>query len=176
MFYCRIINRKGGKILNEPVIEKRKVTLDGFSFVGRAARTTNEAEMTEEGMIPKVNEYFFENQLLEKISHRKNNNIIALYTNYESDEKGSYEYAVGCEVGEDNILSDEMKRFTIPEQKYIVFTTKKGPLNEVILEAWQFIWNWSKDNKRAFTADFELYDEKSIDPQNGQADIYISVK
>lgn len=151
------------------------VTLNEFSFGGIAARTTNEAEMAGEGIISKINHYFFEQHLLEKADHKINNTIIALYTNYESDEKGSYEYALGYEVMKNAILHDEMKKFTIPKQNYIVFTTRRGPLKEVILETWQFIWEWSKNNKRAFGSDFELYDERSIDPQNGQADIYISV-
>ncbi|MGG3887572.1 GyrI-like domain-containing protein [Metabacillus fastidiosus] len=164
------------KILIDNVMEKGKITLNSFNFVGKSERTTNAAEMMGKGVIPEINKYFFEQQLLEKISNRKNTNIIALYTDYESDEKGSYEYALGVEITDNESVPGEMKKFVIPEQTYVIFTTRKGPLREVVLETWQFIWEWSKNNQRAFVSDFELYDERSIDPENGQADIYISVK
>ena len=37
---------------------------------------------------------------------------------------------------------------------------ERNEVAEVVCEAWEYIWKWSKENKRAFTTDFELYDEK----------------
>ncbi len=59
-----------------------------------------------------------------------------------------------------------MTTLTIPAATYAVFTTRKGPVAEVVCEAWKYIWKWSKENKRAFTTDFELYAEKSIEPKS----------
>ncbi|MGV2537844.1 GyrI-like domain-containing protein, partial [Bacillus thuringiensis] len=56
-----------------------------------------------------------------------------------------------------------------------VFTTRKVPVAEVVREAWEYIWQWSKENKRAFTIDFELYDERALDPNHAQLDIYIAL-
>ncbi len=58
-------------------------------------------------------------------------------------------------------VPENMTTLTIPAATYAVFTTRKGPVAEVVCEAWEYIWKWSKENKRAFTIDFELYDEKS---------------
>ncbi|WP_268234762.1 GyrI-like domain-containing protein [Fictibacillus barbaricus] len=58
----------------------------------------------------------------------------------------------------------------------MVFTTRKGPIPEVVIEAWQEIWDWSEDRERAYKTDFEVYGENAKDPQNSQVDIYISVK
>ncbi|MBL3200069.1 AraC family transcriptional regulator, partial [Klebsiella pneumoniae] len=44
-----------------------------------------------------------------------------------------------------------------------------------VCEAWEYIWQWSKENKRAFTTDFELYDERALDPNHAQLDIYIAL-
>ena len=67
-----------------------------------------------------------------------------------------------------------MTTLTIPAATYAVFT-RKGPVAEVVCEAWEYIWQWSKENKRAFTTDFELYDERALDPNHAQLDIYIAL-
>jgi predicted transcriptional regulator YdeE len=54
-----------------------------------------------------------------------------------------------------------MKKYEVPEAKYIVFTTRKGPVQEVVIEAWQEIWEWSKTHDRAFLTDFEVCDERT---------------
>jgi predicted transcriptional regulator YdeE len=148
----------------------------GFSFLGISARTSNQAEMNGEGVIPSQWENFYKNQVLHSIPNKKNSAIIALYTNYESDETGTYTFALGAEVTESQIIPNGMDKIEIPSCNYIVFTTRKGPVQEVVIETWQEIWKWSRNNERAFISDFEVYDERATDPKNSQVDIYISVK
>ncbi|WP_249435955.1 GyrI-like domain-containing protein [Paenibacillus sp. Marseille-Q4541] len=147
-----------------------------FRFVGTPARTNNQLELKGEGVIPSLWSNFYENQILELIPGKKNSSVLALYTQYESDETGTYTIALGTEITEDSGAPSELGEFIIPESNYIVFTTRKGPVHEVVVEAWQEIWEWSKHNERAFQSDFELYDARAIDMTNGQVDIYISVK
>lgn len=66
----------------------------------------------------------------------------------------------------------------IPAATYAVFTTAKGPISEVVPEAWAYIWEWFKNSemKRAYTGDFERYDARSMDPANAEVDLYISIK
>ena len=50
---------------------------------------------------------------------------------------------------------------------------------EVVIQAWQKIWSISHDNlegDRAYQADFEVYDERAIDPEKTSLDIYIGIK
>ncbi|MFB9328161.1 GyrI-like domain-containing protein [Paenibacillus aurantiacus] len=148
----------------------------GFTFVGTSARTTNAAEMSGQGVIGAKWESFFRDQVLQQIEHRKDDTILALYTDYESDESGAYTYALGAKAEIEKQAAAPWQTFVIPEQKYVVFTTRTGPIPEVVVEAWQAIWAWSKDNERAFTADFEVYDHRAADPKNSQVDIYIAVK
>lgn len=154
----------------------RNEMMEGFSFIGLATRTDNASEMKGEGVIPSINERFFRERLGESITGRKDSAVFALYTDYESDELGSYEYAVGVKTDGKSDVPDGMKRIEVPAQEYAVFTTRRGPLHEVVVEAWQSIWKWSKNNQRAFGVDFERYDERSLNPADAQADIYISVK
>ena len=66
----------------------------------------------------------------------------------------------------------------IPAGRYAVITTQKGPFPKVIPEAWLEIFKLEEERKlnRSYRADFELYDERALDPQNGQVDIYIGLK
>lgn len=98
-----------------------------------------------------------------------------MYSDYESDETGTYKYTIGMPVSSLETTPENMTSLTIPASTYAVFTTRKGPVSEVVYETWQDIWNWSKENKRAFTTDFELYDERAIDPNDAQVDIYIAL-
>jgi predicted transcriptional regulator YdeE len=157
--------------LNANIITKLK----GFKFIRKVADTTNAREMSGEGVIPNLWRNFYNNQLFEKIPLKKNSSIIAVYTNYESNETGTYTYGLGAEVLKNAIAPEGMEEIEIDDLKYIVFTTRKGPVQTILIEAWQSIWEWSKSNKRAFILDFELYDERAVDPNNSQVDIYISI-
>jgi predicted transcriptional regulator YdeE len=51
---------------------------------------------------------------------------------------------------------------------------KGNILQGVVFDEWTKIWN--SDLERAFTADFEVYGEKSLNPENAEVDIFIAVK
>ncbi|MGD8191757.1 GyrI-like domain-containing protein [Brevibacillus ginsengisoli] len=159
------------------MITERKVTIDrSIQVIALAAQTTNEAEMKGEGVIPALWEKLHREQCLERIPNKINGKMFALYTQYLADETGPYTYAIGSEVAGESSVPEGLTCFTIPAGDYVVFTTRRGPVQQVVVEAWQYIWEWSRTNPRAFEVDFELYDDCSEDPANAQVDIYISVK
>ncbi|EEM09021.1 GyrI-like domain-containing protein [Bacillus pseudomycoides] len=158
--------------MSQPKIIKKKA----FQAIGISATTKNEIEMSTEGKIPKLWTDYCQGQITDQIPNkRKQSETLALYSNYESDETGAYTYTIGMPVSSLDTIPENMTSLTIPAQTYAVFTTRKGPVSEVIVETWQDIWKWSKENKRAFTTDFELYDERAMDPNNVQVDIYIAL-
>jgi predicted transcriptional regulator YdeE len=59
-------------------------------------------------------------------------------------------------------------------------TSAKGPVAQVVPQAWQQVYSL-EDNKqlggaRAYKADFEVYDQRSQNPQDSQVDLYIGLK
>ncbi|OMC97472.1 hypothetical protein BJP46_26200 [Paenibacillus odorifer] len=75
----------------------------------------------------------------------------------------------------------EESQFTyavVPESKYMVFTTKKGPVFEVVAQAWGEIWAYFKQSReaRTYTGDFEIYDSRNFDPADTQVEIYIAIE
>lgn len=157
-------------VISNPVKHKE------FSVIGSFAETTNAAEMKGEGVIGQLWERFYHDEIRHTIPNKMNTSILALYTNYESDETGKYSFGIGAEVEQNTTVPEGLEKVVVPEANYIIFTTRKGPVHEVVVEAWKEIWEWSKTNERAFLTDFELYDERATDPENSQIDIYISVK
>ena len=57
----------------------------------------------------------------------------------------------------------------------MVFTTERGPVQKVVVEAWIKIWQMT-EHERSFVADYEVYDERVADPENTIVDIYVGVK
>ncbi|WP_242223942.1 GyrI-like domain-containing protein [Bacillus cereus group sp. BfR-BA-01380] len=156
----------------QPTIVKK----EAFHAIGISITTNNEVEMSGDGKIPHLWNQFFQEQITNQIPNKATQTeTLALYSNYESDETGRYTFTIGIPVSTVIDTPENMTSFTIPAATYAVFTTRRGPLSEIIAETWQVIWNWSKENKRAFTTDFELYDERAFDPNDAQVDIYIAL-
>ncbi|MGG3571579.1 zinc ribbon domain-containing protein [Bacillus gobiensis] len=135
-------------------------------FNGISTETSNEKEIDGKGEIPLLWDRFFAGQSPKE-------DIIALYTNYTSDESGGYTFAIGSftEKMEGSSFSS-----LLPESTYAVFTSRKGNVKEVVPELWNTIWNWKDKHRRTFTGDFEVYDAGSINPDEAQVKIYIAVK
>ncbi len=101
-----------------------------------------------------------------------------MYSEYASDHNGEYTFMVGAPVRAEAAVPAGMVLKQIPASKYAVITTEKGPFPEVIPGAWLKIFELEDEGKlnRTYRTDFELYDERALDPQNAQVDIYIGLK
>lgn len=95
---------------------------------------------------------------------------VAIYSNYESDETGAYDYSLGCEVGKFAKFAD-FKEIRIPAQKYAKFVVS-GDVSKAVPGFWQDLWRM--DLPRNFGYDFEEY--QSSDLRNSLVFVYISVK
>lgn len=158
----------------------RKVHQDAFYVIGIEARTTNAKEASSDGIIPKQWQKFFQDQVLEKIPNKADQNIYAIYTDYASDRNGEYSYVIGAKVSDKSNVPAGMVLKSIPEGNYAMVTTETGPVANVIVAAWQQIWSLEDKaalgGKRAYRADFEVYDQRAANPQNSQVDIYVGLQ
>lgn len=156
------------------IIERGEMTLAGIS-----ARTSNMREYTPEAVIPQMWERFWKEGLLARIPNAAEPGVIyGCYHDYENGASGEYSMLIGTSVITDAALPEGFKAVTVPAAKYAVFTTARGPLAQVVTEAWAAIWKWSSASEmtRTFTGDFERYDERSANPEDAQVDIYIAVQ
>jgi predicted transcriptional regulator YdeE len=156
-------------------------SLAEIKLVGMMARTSNALEMNPDtAKIGFTMQKFFSSGMQAHISGRKNpGRIFAVYTHYESDEHGPYTYFLGEEVSDFDNVREGFETLTVPAQSYIKFTSEPGPMPAVCIHMWKKIWTMTAaelGGKRAYGADFEIYDERSQDPQNAVLDIYIGIR
>lgn len=87
----------------------------------------------------------------------------AIYSNYDSDYKGDYEFSVGVE----NYFTDS-KEVIIPSLNYMIFSCHQSE----IVSKWKEIWDL--EEKQKLNRDYKFDFEKHY--PNGNLDIYIGVK
>ena len=162
---------------------KKTITpLPEIKLVGITTRTNNthlfERDPATNKIAATVQKYFH-NGLAEKIVARKKpGTTFCVYTNYESDFTGDYTYFIGEEVTSFKDVGEGFETMTIPVQNYAKFTNKPGAMPAVCIDMWQNIWKMKATDfggERAYIADFELYDERSVDHNNVTLDIYIGI-
>jgi predicted transcriptional regulator YdeE len=146
----------------------------GFSVIGIAVRTSNTREMTSQGMIPSQWNRFMSENLLAAIPARTDSAIIAVYTDYVGDADCTYTFLIGARVEPGVTAPSNMVRKDVPAGRYVIFPSERGPVERVVVEAWQRVW--SSDVKRALKADYEVYDERAADLRNAQVDLHVGVE
>jgi predicted transcriptional regulator YdeE len=190
---CSFCLAHAGTFAADPVLadDQRQTTNDGhkensithadipaFTVIGIEGRTTNAKEATADGIIPKQWQKFFQEGILAKIPNRTGSNIYALYTDYASDRNGEYSFVIGAMVKDGTAAPAGMIAKHVSAGRFAVITTDKGPLPNVVPAAWQAIWKMEDDGrlKRSYQTDFEIYGQRSQDPQNAQVDTYVGLK
>ena len=158
-----------GRIVQEP----------GFTLVGISVRTSNAIEMSGRGVIGKQWDRFLKDGLLEKIRHRAGSDIVAAYTDYESDHSGAYTFIIGAKVNSAEIVPQGMVIKEVPPGKYAVFTSARGPAAKVVPKSWQQINSLPKSapgGDRTYQSDFEVYGASAADPEHAQVEIYVGIR
>lgn len=158
----------------------RVVQVKEFSVVGIEVRTNNANEMTSTGAIPKQWSRFFAEGILSKIPNKVDPTIYALYTDYASDRNGNYTFLIGAKVSAVSEIPAGMVNKKVPAARYAIITSATGPVQSVVPQAWQQIWGLEDKSQlggvRSYKADFEVYDQRSRNPQSSQVDVYIGIR
>ena len=110
-----------------------------------------------------------------KIPNAISEEIIAIYTDYESDYQGSYIAIIGKKVSSLGDIPKGMIGREFPVEKFQKFTAK-GEMPTAVLQTWQAIWKQDMTLHRAYHYDFEVYGEKSQNGDQSEVDIFVSLK
>lgn len=151
-----------------------KIKLERFHLIGIAVRTTNENNKAATD-IALLWQKFWQEDVLTRIPNRTDNNsIYSLYTNYESDHTSPYTTIIGCKVESLDSIPEGMVGQSFDGGNYIK-TVVRGDLNKgLIVSQWSEIW--SMDLNRTFTADFEEFGEKALNPSDAEINFFVAVK
>lgn len=138
-------------------------------FIGIEVKTNNQECVPH---MQKLWERFYTEGLMEKIPHKVNNTLYAVYTDYEGDFTKPYTYILSCEVSTLKDIPEGFVGKEVPAASYAVYTTQ-GHYPQGLVAAWQAIWQCPF--KRAYTTDFEVY-RPDFNPQtNPEVKIYIAI-
>jgi len=147
-------------------------SIEPFFIIGISVRTSNENGQAGTD-IPALWNKFLGNDLGSQIPGKISNSLYCIYTEYELDHTRPYTTVLGCRVTSLTQIPEGMTGLAINGGTYIR-RTAKGDLHQgVVFNEWTKIWNAGLP--RVFTADFEVYDERSHNPENAEVDIFIAV-
>jgi len=161
------------------ISQPKAVDLSGLTVIGIQARTSYARESGPQGVIGPQWTKFMTEGWLNKIPNRADRNMMAVYTDYENEYKGQYTFVVGAKVKADTAVPSGMIAVKVPAGHYAMFTTDTGPVQQILPTAWRAIWALPKSSlggDRTYKTDFEVYDQRAMNPQNSQVDIYIGIK
>lgn len=148
--------------MNYEIVELNEKIVAGV----KAVTSNQDPKMGE--IIGKLWKDFYGGEV-QKLQNRANAKTIGLYCDYGTPNKEDYTVFVGAEVSEKN-QSVETK--IIPAGKYAKFEIK-GDFVKAVGDCWTKIWQLPLE--RIFTADFEEYQEDSVNGE-GTIIIYIAIK
>ncbi len=147
--------------------------LEAFKIIGITVRTTNENGRAGTDIVALWNKFMSES-IIEKIPNKIDATVYSIYTEYEGDHTKPYTTMLGCKVFDINEVPKGMVAMEFNAGNYTKFTAKGDLTQAVVFNKWTEIWEMDLD--RAYTADFEVYDEKSQNPTNAEVAIYIAIK
>ena len=153
-------------------MNQKIITKETFQIIGIEIYTSNEKATID---IPKLWEKFYTENVKDRIPNKINDEILAIYTNYEGNHTKPYSYILGCEVSSLDIIPEGMISKTILATQYEIFIAKGKMPNEIV-KTWQHIWSPDIENRRSYISDFEVYGDKYGDPENSEVEIYIGIK
>ena len=107
-----------------------------------------------------------------RIPDKLNEDVLAVYYNYEGDHTQPYSYFIGCKVEPGTAAPAGLDSLVIPKGAYQQITAK-GKMPDCVADAWRQIWKSSPP--RAYRPDFEVYDHRSRDWENAEVEIFLSI-
>lgn len=147
-----------------------------FDVIGIGIRTTNQAAVSE-GTIGMLWQEFFAAAVYDAIPNKIDSDLVAVYYDFENGRSGEYNLLIGARVSSVDTIPAGMLAVHVPAEQRITFTSKIGSRSEIVFALWKDIWKFEDQGslKRAYVADYELYDSRSQDPQRAQMEIHIGV-
>jgi predicted transcriptional regulator YdeE len=175
LMFCAVTLAPG----DEDELKVTRINESSFYVAGYSIRTNNTVETSGKGRIGRLWRSFIHKNLAATIPDRIGHDLIVVYSDYASDEHGDYTYLLGTRVSSIAHLRAGMAFQKVIAASYVVLTTSMGPLTEVVPAEWKKIWKAPAvelGGRRAFATDYELYDQRSADPQRAQVEIHIGLK
>ena len=147
---------------------------EGFYITGISTRTSNLPGRAEKE-IPALWARFQAEGVMQLLENRDGDSVYCVYTGYESDHRGEYDVVLGCRTDlPPAAIPGGFVTIQISAGPYEKFTATGNLMQGVVFSQWLKIWEAGL--RRAFTTDYEVYDERAINPSSAVVDIFIALK
>ena len=144
-----------------------------FKIIGIAVRTTNANGQAATDLGKLWGQFISE--AVSKIPNVISEEVIAVYTDYESDYQGTYTAIIGKKVSSLDEIPKGMIGREFPAKKFQKFIAK-GEMPNAVVQTWKAIWEQDEVLNRVYQYDFEVYGEKCQNGIESEVEIFISVK
>ncbi len=148
-------------------------SIQKFYVIGISTRTTN-ANGQSASDIEALWGKFWGEEIQKQIPNKVDDDIYAVYTDYETDFTGPYTTIVGIQVSSLENIPKGFVGITIETAVYQKFVSK-GKMPEAVFNTWLGIWK-NENLNRAYKADFTIHGKKYYDGNNAEVETFISVK
>lgn len=152
--------------MNNQIIQK-------FYVIGISIRTTNKNGQSAKD-IETLWDKFWGEEIQKRIPNKVNDDIYAVYTEYETDFTGPYTVIIGLPVSSLENIPKGLVGITIEKTVYQKFVSK-GKMPEAILNTWMEIWQ-NENLSRSYKSDFTIHGEKYYDGDDAEVETFISIK
>ncbi|TRX62741.1 WYL domain-containing protein [Fulvivirga sp. M361] len=158
--------------INQKNSTMQKVEIKPFHLIGISVRTSNQDNqaLTAIGDLWKK---FMAEDVRNAIPNKLEDPVYSVYTNYESDHTQPYDVILGCKVSSLEQIPDGMVGVSFEGGTYVPFVAKGDLTKGAVYQSWVEIWNTDLDRK--YTADFEVYGQRSLNTSDAEVDIFIAV-
>ena len=151
----------------------KNTTIKPFTVIGISVKTTNENGQSAKD-IGELWRKFMSEGIAEKIPNKIDQDILSVYTNYESDHNDGYDTILGCRVSSLATIPEGMTGQAFEGGNAAEFICKGDLTQGIVYGTWSKIWEANLN--RTYTADFEVYGEKAQNPKEAEVEIYVALR
>ncbi len=148
------------------------IKIEAFKVIGIAVRTSNNKGESARD-IGALWQRFMSEGILAKIPNRIDDTVYSIYTNYEEDHTKPYDTILGCKVSSLEQIPEGLVGQAFDASEYVKFVCKGDLTKGAVIATWNEIWQ--TDLQRAYTADFEVYDQRSANPADAEVDVLVAI-
>ena len=147
---------------------------NGFKLIGISVRTTNQNNQVQEDLGKLWGQFSSEN-IYQEIPNKISNEILAIYTDYQSNDTEDYTTIIGVPVSTLNEIPNGMIGQEFQPENFKKFIAK-GEMPKAVDDTWINIWEQDENLNRKYTYDFELYGANCNKGTDSEVEIFVAVK
>ncbi|MGT2895854.1 GyrI-like domain-containing protein [Streptococcus entericus] len=144
-----------------------------MKFIGIQVKTTNENGQSAQDL-GNLWATFMGGNLFAQIPNKTSDEIIVIYTDYESDYQGAYTAMIGASVYNLKTVPDGMIGREFPKQVFKKIIAK-GEMPSALMQTWQDIWQNDNALNRTYLYDMEIYGANSQNGNEAEVEIWLGV-